>query len=303
MLNPRDELIIDFSTSCTKEEAVVKLFGWRNGPIQPKVDSKEEILYKKLWELGLARRIDNTGKITIASSMEELVSADSLSRVKYNDALVDQAFTYILDIDEELEKGSASELKIDQKTTERTGVTHIKLRSLDRWAKQKYGISIDMVAPPTNRNVPVAVTWEEIEIRIRKGNKIAYSHEKCKWSEKTFDEIGLLDKRTQRPNHLAGILIALSHGTNYPKSIPAENKHKKSISTLRTSLMKLTGIKNDPFTSFNKTVGWKPRFKLTDDRGNADDRAKKAAIHTDYDDGKYYEHEGDETDQWIEDNQ
>ena len=48
----------------------------------------------------------------------------------------------MMDIDEELSKGADSAIKIDQKKTEDTGVTHLTLRSFDRWAKQVYGISI-----------------------------------------------------------------------------------------------------------------------------------------------------------------
>jgi hypothetical protein len=143
----------------------------------------------------------------------------------------------------------------------------------------------------------------KIEIRIRKDNKIAYSHEKRKWTEKTFDEIGLLNKKTQGPNYLAIILNGLSVGKKFPPSKKPEGKHSVAISRLRDSLVALTGIQDDPFTEINDSDGWKPRFKLTDDRRNADDRAKKAAIYTEITDEINYIKEYDKAGKWIEDNQ
>jgi hypothetical protein len=35
MINPEDEIIVDLSTSCTKEVAVTKLFGWMKVGFQP----------------------------------------------------------------------------------------------------------------------------------------------------------------------------------------------------------------------------------------------------------------------------
>jgi hypothetical protein len=160
-------------------------------------------------------------------------------------------------------------------------------------------VSSDSVMPSTSRDMPNDVTWEDIEIRIRKDNKIAYSHEKGKWKEKTFADIGLLDMRKQQPNHHAGILLGLSKGKKFPPSSVAEGKHKTAICRLGKLLRKLTGIEDDPFTKFNKTHGWKPRFKLTDDRKNADERAKKAVIHTVYDDEKSYDDEDDEGGKFI----
>jgi hypothetical protein len=173
------------------------------------------------------------------------------------------------------------------------------LESVADWASYKYGIGIpewwstDSDDPATSKGVPVDVTWEDIEIRIRKDNKIAYSHEKGKWTEKTFGEIGLLDRKKQKRNKHGNILIGLSQDKKFPKDGKRKPMDSTAISKLRTSLRKLTGITEEPFHMFNKTDGWKPRFKLTDDRKNADDRAKKAAIHTEYDEGINYADEND----------
>ena len=178
------------------------------------------------------------------------------------------------------------------------------LESVADWASYKYGIGIpewssDSDDPATSKDVPDGVKWEDIEIRIRKDNKIAYSHEKGKWTEKSFGEIGLLDKRKQQPNHLAGILLGLSIGEKFPPTKTLEGKHKTAICRLGKLLRQLTGINSEPFTRFNETDRWKPRFKLTDDRRNADNRAKKAAVHEQHNEGKDYKDEGDATAEWL----
>ncbi|SEQ45779.1 hypothetical protein [Nitrosomonas ureae] len=85
--------------------------------------------------------------------------------------------------------------------------------------------------------------------------------------------------RKNAPNHIGGILIALSKERKFPTTKRAAAKHKTAISKLRSALVKLTDIKSDPFTPFNEGYGWKPRFKLIDDRRNADERAKREAVH------------------------
>jgi hypothetical protein len=180
------------------------------------------------------------------------------------------------------------------------------LESVADWASYKYGIGIpewwstDSDDPATSKGVPDGVKWEDIEIRIRKDNIIAYSHEKGTCTKKSFVETGLLDKRKQQPNHLAGILLGLSIGEKFPPTKTLEGKHKTAICRLRNSLKNLTGINSEPFTRFNETDGWKPRFKLTDDRRNADNRAKKAAKNGQYNEGKGYKDEGDATAEWLD---
>jgi hypothetical protein len=180
------------------------------------------------------------------------------------------------------------------------------LESVADWASYKYGIGIpewwstDSDDPVTSKGVPDGVKWEDIEIRIWKDNRIAFSHEKGEWNEKTFIDIGLLGLRKQNPNKLAGILIGLSVNKKYPPSRTAAPNHKTAISRLRNSLKNLTGINSDPFLRLNETDGWKPRFKLTDARRDADDRAEKAAVLTEYDDRINHDNEKDEAGIWLE---
>ena len=312
---PKDETAVDLSTSCNKAVAVAKLLGWMKGSIFPKVmvaipndngeiyidllrilDEDENSLQEMLSHMRDVTSQELAAAKSDATSDELKEKGEAVANI---DSLINKASMYLLDINEELSKGEDSAIKTDPQRSEEKGITHITLRSLDQWAKENHHISFDIVTPSTNREVPFDVTWDDIEIRIRKGNKLAYSHEKGNWTEKTFGEIGLLDKRTQQPNHLAGILIGLSIGDKFPPTGTADNKYKVAIHRLSKSLKTLTSIESEPFTEFNKTHGWKPRFKLTDSRKNADDRAKKAAMHEQYNEGKDYDDEDDDAGKFL----
>jgi hypothetical protein len=105
---------------------------------------------------------------------------------------------------------------------------------------------------------------------------------------------------------LGGILIGLSRWRKFPQGKEADSKSKTAISRLRISLQQLTGIEEDPFFPFNEGDGWKPRFNLTDDRKNADERAKREAIHVSYEDAQLsdggtqdFDHENDDAGRFI----
>jgi hypothetical protein len=206
------------------------------------------------------------------------------------------------DLENEVDNPEQSEISISRDSS---GVIRLTPDSVFYWSAIKYGIGITECIPDKDTLLPDGITWEDITVKIRAGHRIAYSHKKGKWSEKTFADIGLLNKRTNEPNHQGGILIGLSHGKKFPESISpkAVNKDKAAISKLRTSLLVLTGITDDPFTVFNQQDGWKPRFKLLDDRKNADERAKREAASVAYDDSLNYEQEDDDTDKWLLDNE
>jgi hypothetical protein len=60
---------------------------------------------------------------------------ESLEEVK---ALIVRARNFAMDIDEELDKGERSLLRTDTAATQKSGVTHITLRSLERWKDAFY---------------------------------------------------------------------------------------------------------------------------------------------------------------------
>lgn len=185
------------------------------------------------------------------------------------------------------------------------GVIRLTPDSVFYWSAIKYGIGITECTPDKDALVPDGVSWEDITVKIREEYRIAYSHTKGKWPKKTFADIGLLNRRTNKPNHQGLILIGLSHKEKFPatESTKAESRDKTAISKLRESLLALTGITDDPFTVFNPHDGWKPRFELLDDRRNAHERAERESTRVTYDDSLNYAQEGDPAGKFLEDSE
>lgn len=156
MFKPEDEYIPDLSISCNKDVAVAKLLGWMRGIRRakiinvdehdisedqlPSLHSIEGSLQQLLYELREAARLDLIAAAEKDASYDEIHKKQEAA--KEADARFDKAFMYFSDIEEELSKGEDSALKIAQETTAQTGVIHITLYSLDKWAIGKYGISI-----------------------------------------------------------------------------------------------------------------------------------------------------------------
>ncbi|HMW40485.1 MAG TPA: hypothetical protein PKD57_13845 [Saprospiraceae bacterium] len=200
-----------------------------------------------------------------------------------------------------------------------TSVARLTFESLFDWAGEKFGIGIPKVFlpsqitsesnAPAEKNTPTKSNdfiedyqWQDVTIKIYKENRIGYSIKSGKYKMSTFQEIGFFDKRKNLPNYLAGILIGLSEGKKFPVTKTLEPKDKTAISKLRKSLAKLTGLEGDPFIPFNEADGWKPRFKLIDDRRNADERAKENAKHEPFDESKHYENSYGPTSDFEEEN-
>lgn len=195
MINAEDEVLVDFSTSCTKDVAVAKMLGWMQGHRRKRVVtvtehgiSEEQLPYLYSLEGSLA---DHLIELREAASQELTTAAEKYASEKIRwdkdesgkntafeilerkekavaeyDALIDKAGTYLLDIEEELDKGKSSDLKIDQEATKRSGYTHLTINSVDHWARSKYGISIkkDPVSgslPEDNPKLPQATQQEQ----------------------------------------------------------------------------------------------------------------------------------------------
>ncbi len=168
------EVNIDMSTSCTKDQAVMKLLGWskdiftstqihlpQDGLWLDQLSSvshhtlnlEEELKqlherarleYQQAFppEAGTAE-FDAEKHFGAPGVLEKLTEKqETLEDVK---ALIRRARNYAMDIDEALSKGD-SELCKDLDTTERTGVLHITLRSLERWQKDFYAVKPDTAA-------------------------------------------------------------------------------------------------------------------------------------------------------------
>lgn len=180
----------------------------------------------------------------------------------------------------------------------------IDFASVSDWASDQYGIEIiEKTVHRQGSDVTVdsapKVRWEDVVIKIYEGYKITCSAgtSGVKWW--TFQEIGLMGKRKNAPNLLGEILIGLSRGMKYPKGKSPKNKDAAAISKLRHTLKKLTGLSTDPFLPINEGDGWKPRFKSTDDRRNADERAKSRAVHVSLDESRDFDDEDDEAGRFL----
>jgi len=160
------------------------------------------------------------------------------------------------------------------------------------WASMRYGISIPEwaeaspipAATITNSEQcatgPVQHPWERITIKILATKGLSWSVDNIHQGTKSFAELQLIDKRTQRQNWPALILIALTKGNKFPTTTKPKAKDSTIMSKVRTILKEFTAIESDPFYSFNDGDGWRPRFKLIDARRDSSDRAKKKATHT-----------------------
>jgi len=157
MINAEDEVLIDTRSSCTKEQAVIKLLGWMRGPALKRVirlvdgvipDSElphycfaDESLDEFLAER--RERASNAFRNAVASGLyshADLVALED--EVGKCDGLIEKAAIYHRDITDDLADTAAGTLRVDADETARQGTPHITLNSLDRWARKKYGISI-----------------------------------------------------------------------------------------------------------------------------------------------------------------
>jgi hypothetical protein len=179
----------------------------------------------------------------------------------------------------------------------------ITFESLSNWATEKYGIGIAdwQRTEEENNESKRNDRWEGVTIKIYKNYRIGLSIEKNLYERSTFQKIGLMRARKFEPNLLGGILIGMSNGKKFPAESKLQNKDAAAVSKLRSSLKQLTGISTDPFT-YNKSKGYKPRFKLVDDRRNSDDRAKEKAWYEPIDETRDYEKEDGDAADWLAEN-
>jgi len=167
MINPEDEIHIDFQTSVTKEGAAARMLGWMQGPIQPKyiqvtengisadqltaLSSMDGSLKERLLELR------ETARLAFIDSAERgdsiFITQEKQEAVEQCEEQIKKAASYLVDLEDEIAKGDYSDLKIDRHRTDKTGTIHITLKSLDQWARKNHGISIlDQSPKPLTEN-------------------------------------------------------------------------------------------------------------------------------------------------------
>ena len=85
--------------------------------------------------------------------------------------------------------------------------------------------------------------------------------------------IGLIDMHSSQLNSQCTILLGMAQKIKLPYS----SANSKKISRLRGIFRSHLNCTDDPFDPYRKAVGWNPRFKISDNRGAADLRAKREA--------------------------
>lgn len=85
--------------------------------------------------------------------------------------------------------------------------------------------------------------------------------------------IDLIDLHRRSLNGQGVILLGMAQRM----ILPSTGSNRKKISRLREVFRSHLGITDDPFDPYRKGVGWEPRFKIYDNRGAADERARREA--------------------------
>jgi hypothetical protein len=111
--------------------------------------SEDQLIYLQSLDVPLAEQLQDIRNThsqrlidaaeTDGSDAELKIKHDAVDRI---DALINTAYRYMSELGNELAKGESSELIIDHDAGETSGTTHITLASLDRWAQEKFSISI-----------------------------------------------------------------------------------------------------------------------------------------------------------------
>jgi hypothetical protein len=179
----------------------------------------------------------------------------------------------------------------------------LTLKSLFDWAANRFGVGIPEWLHARYQETPVQkISWEDVTIKIYADHKIGCFLGKKDHKRSSFQAIGLMGERKIGPNQRGEMLIGLSQKKKFPPGSRPEATDKTAISKLRNALKQLTGLTSDPFYPFNKADGWKPRFRLIDDRRNADERAKERAVHVPLVEARDFEYENDPAQDWLDKN-
>ena len=190
------------------------------------------------------------------------------------------------------------------RTNEVSPTLRFSTDSLNHWGQDSFGITLWAPSMPDNRSEELAgVTWRDITIKIYADYRIGYRIKDGKHRISSFHDIRLMGSKKKEPNALGLTLVGLSEGRKFPARMAASKPtqaDRTAISKIRDALRELVPLDDDPFAPYNPADGWKPNFKLIDDRRNADERAKKNAVHVSLDlETRDFEIENDAAEQWL----
>ena len=175
MIHHDEPTIFDLRKSYSIDESVAKMLGWMQGKtrvqtaIQDKygpiprhlphlyalqqpiekhlqllLDRAKNVYKEALQDMEIAKLYIQENNPVDATSV--MIASNSIIKETYNEvthweSVAEKALNYKSMIQEELEKDESPKLEVDQLTTDKLGIVHIKLNSLNEWAKQ-FGINL-----------------------------------------------------------------------------------------------------------------------------------------------------------------
>ena len=168
---PFNEIEFDFTTSLSKEAAVMAMLGWMKKPYREvseaeydyrhrvdcelPVSEEEEIMFERHSPslLEVLREIKESADseytdTKIDDPLDEDALAESLANIKKSHELIETAHKFYCDIADELAKGDCSALRLDQYATKNLEDPYITLTSLADWAFRKYNITLFKLTKP-----------------------------------------------------------------------------------------------------------------------------------------------------------
>ncbi|NBQ69527.1 MAG: hypothetical protein EBU46_12160 [Nitrosomonadaceae bacterium] len=144
------------------------MLGWMQGPIydaEPELTEDNNVPLEYLPYLSsLPNSLEEQLTYLVGEAKEDLDNARDSGAdpdvIKQKEATlnqciewIDKAGIYLADIVDELAKGDESALRIDQEATGKSGVTHVTIKSLEKWASDVHNIS----TPDSFKSSPSAV--------------------------------------------------------------------------------------------------------------------------------------------------
>jgi len=323
---------IDLSHTVSVDEAVFQVLGIVIGPAidetgQEYLPTLDEVL-ENILETAEADLANAKYDLSILKRKAEatLRSKDRIAELKnaiqkYELDIEKQSKTcdigkrLYIDIKNEIAKitsGKESILVIDQIETKRLGAPQITKASFQEWqesysegAASNHTVIFTGSSPAlkirSQKCLPKGTKWEDLTIKLTGDQIISIHFERRKFSEGAFKLHGLSNPRTDKLNGKGKILKKLCHQEKHLPLRKPTNAQKKTMSELRSLLKDITGLSSDPFFKINPSDGWKPRFKIKSVQLEADNRAKREAVHTEYNDfnDRGYESEDDPADQLL----
>lgn len=144
---PEEEVIFDLSTTCTEDEAVMRLLGWGTGHLVKRYIqvtetgiSDDQLISAHPSVMSLSERLEEMQKNArqaIISAAENGAPYEELARlddhIKHVRKIASNAVTLKRAIADELVKGGDSMLRLNEAATIKSGIPCITINSLEDW--------------------------------------------------------------------------------------------------------------------------------------------------------------------------